>query len=277
MRRHHQLLETLMRFAHTMLNCVVALKSLLQGNAWDLRSLSHSLLNPPQPVVPAKMRDSSPTCTWFYTIFPSWCFTFAAPYREAVAKLGVMVSRTVVALVPAVGTLSVFPCFEGQYEPCYEGFSELGKSTAVDRETDGEGEQTVISVFGSHSRVFPSLSEMSLILWNTSESKWEQCPGQPHWETSEKRCPHGKPRRKHPLLKQDPLPLLCCHPGHISLITSFLADFSEQEAIYLSSWWQRRPSRKEHWMKRRRFIVQSNEAFTWNSRITQSRPYKRSC
>lgn len=39
----------------------------------------------------------------------------------------------------------------------------LGKSTAVDRETDGKGEETVISVFGSHSGVFPPLSEMSLI------------------------------------------------------------------------------------------------------------------
>lgn len=149
----------------------------------------------------------------------------------------------------------------------------LGKSTAVDRETDGKGEETVISVFGSHSRVFPPLSEMSLIFWSTSGSKWEQCP---YWETLKKWYPNGKPR-KHPLLKQDCLPLLCCHPGHISLITSFLADFSEQEAIYLLSWWQRRPSGKERWMKRRRFIVQTNEAFTWNISITQSRPYKRSC
>ena len=84
----------------------------------------------------------------------------------------------------------------------------------------------------------------------------------------------GNQEEKHPLLEQDRLPL---HPGHISLITSFLADFSEQEAIYLSSWRQRRPSGKEHWMKRRRFIVQSNEPFTWNISITQSRPYKWSC
>lgn len=56
----------------------------------------------------------------------------------------------------------------------------------------------------------------------------------------------GNREEKHPLLEQDCLPLLRCHPGHISLITSFLADFSEQEAIYLSSWRQRRPSGKEH-------------------------------
>lgn len=67
-------------------------------------------------------------------------------------------SRTVVALAPALGTPSGFPCAGGQYEPWYGSFSVLGKSTAVDRETDGKGEQAVISVFGSHSRVFPPLS-----------------------------------------------------------------------------------------------------------------------
>lgn len=71
-------------------------------------------------------------------------------------------SRTV-ALAPALGALSGLPCAGDQYEPWYGSFSVLGKSTAVDRETDGKGEQTVISVFGSHSRVFPPLSEMSLI------------------------------------------------------------------------------------------------------------------
>ena len=67
------------------------------------------------------------------------------------------------ALAPALGTLSGFPCAGSQYEPWYGSFNVLEKSTAVDRETDGKGEQTVISVFGSHSRVFPLLSEMSLI------------------------------------------------------------------------------------------------------------------
>lgn len=57
--------------------------------------------------------------------------------------------------------LSGFPWAGGQFEPWYGGFTALGKSTAVDRETDGKGEQTVIGVFGSRSRVFPPLSEMS--------------------------------------------------------------------------------------------------------------------
>lgn len=246
----------------------------------DPRNPHHSLLrSSPQWVVPARMTNSSPTCTSFYVVFPCWHFLFAAPYGEAVGKLEVMVSRTVVALAPALGTPSGFPCTGGQYKPWYGSFSVLGKITALDRETDGKGEQTVITVFGSHSRVFPPLSEieMSLNFGNISQSKWEQCPEQSYWETPEKWSPHGKPRRKNLLLRQDCLPVLCCHPGHISLITSFLADFSEQEAIYLSSWRQRRPSGKDRWMERRRFIVQSNEAFTWNISITQSRPYKRSC
>lgn len=191
------------------------------------------------------MRGSSQTRTAFYIFFPCWCFPFAALSGEAVWELEVMVSRTVVALVPAFGTPSGFPCAGGQNEPWDGSFGVLGSSTAVDGETDGKGEQTVISVFGSHSRVFPPLSDMSFIFWSISGSKWEQCPEQPYWETLKKWYPNGKRRRKHPLLKQDCLPLLCCHPGHISLITSFLADFSEQEAIYLSSWWQRRPSGKE--------------------------------
>jgi len=61
-----------------------------------------------------------------------------------------MVGRTVVALAPALGISSAFPCAGGHYQRWYGSFSVLGKSTAVDRETDGKGEQTVISVFGSH-------------------------------------------------------------------------------------------------------------------------------
>lgn len=230
-----------MRFTHTTLNCTVALKSLLQGTS---ETCATACSDPHPNEQFARMTHSSPACTSFYVFFPCWHFPFGAQYGEAVGKLEVMVSRTV-ALAPALGALSGLPCAGDQYEPWYGSFSVLGKSTAVDRETDGKGEQTVISVFGSHSRVFPPLSEMSLIFWSISESKWDQRPEQSYWETPEKWCPHGKPRRKHPLLKQDCLPLLCCHPGHISLITSFLADFSEQEAIYLSSWRQRRPSGKE--------------------------------
>lgn len=73
-------------------------------------------------------------------------------------------SRTAVALAPSLGTLSGFPCTGGQYKPWYGSFSLLGKSTARDRETDGKGEQTVITVFGSHPRVFPPLSEMEMSL-----------------------------------------------------------------------------------------------------------------
>ena len=96
------------------------------------------------------MTKSSPPRMSFYVIFPCQHFPFAAPYGEAVGELEVMVGRTVVALAPALGISSAFPCAGGQYQPWCGSFSVLGKSTAVDRETDGKGEQTVISVFGSH-------------------------------------------------------------------------------------------------------------------------------
>lgn len=118
-----------------------------------------------------------------------------------------------------------------------------GRSAAVGREADGKGRQTIISVFGSHSRVFFSSSLKCLRFFEASLTANES-NGVLRAQRSGVHM--GNQEEKHPLLEQDCLPLLRCHPGHISLITSFLADLSEQEAIYLSSWRQRRPSGKEH-------------------------------
>lgn len=64
---------------------------------------------------------------------------------------------------PALGTPPGSPCAGGENKPRDGSFSVLGKSTTVGREADGKGRQTIISVFGSHSRVFSPLSQMSSI------------------------------------------------------------------------------------------------------------------
>lgn len=64
---------------------------------------------------------------------------------------------------PALGTPPGSPCAGGKNKPRDGSFSVLGNSTTVGREADGKGRQTIISVFGSHSRVFSPLSQMSSI------------------------------------------------------------------------------------------------------------------
>lgn len=62
---------------------------------------------------------------------------------------------------PALGTPPGSLCATGEPKPRDGSLSVLGRSTAVGREADGKGRQTIISVFGSHSRVFsPPLSNV---------------------------------------------------------------------------------------------------------------------